>query len=114
MPQVDFYVKKGDSATRLVATLADENGVFDLTGTTVTVNARNIDDNSLEISAASVTVTTPTAGLVTFDFAAGDVDTPGYYYLEFKIDKGGGAYLHFPRGRGRAAYMIMQIVDNLE
>jgi hypothetical protein len=91
----DFFLKQGDTAPALQATLKDgaQNAV-DVTGATVVFSMETA--GVVKVSEAQVTITTATDGVVTYSWSAQDTDTPGNYTGEFEVTFGGGAVQTFP------------------
>ena len=67
-----------------------------LTGATLTGTIRNFTTGVVTAIAGTLTIVTPTSGIFTWAFAAGDLAL-GRYEVQFKADYGGGLYdLSFP------------------
>ena len=85
-----FYIKADDTAPSLRAVLEDEDGVVDLTGATVAFVMRGRADSDgnvpalVKVDAAGVVVDAAN-GVVRYDWAAEDTDTPGTFDFEFKV-----------------------------
>ena len=83
MQQV-FYVQ-GSTKPSLQVTLLDQDGnIVDLSSTTVTFSLIDAITGSLVINSGSCTVDA-SAGTVTYDWSATDLENPGKYIGEFKI-----------------------------
>ena len=80
----------------ITATLYTNGAPRDLTGSTVALFMRNRATRDLKINGAAVTIVTPTAGTVSYTPSAGDVDTEGFYDLEWKETTLAGKPRHFP------------------
>lgn len=63
--------------------------VQDLTGYACTFTMINHADGTVVIDADPATIVTAASGLVSYDFAAADVATPGVYWVTIKATSGG-------------------------
>lgn len=90
MADVEFVA--GDSGPSLSGTLTDpRTGLpINLTGAAVTFQMRLADDRRFTVSATAAIVS-PTAGTVRYDWAAGDLRTPGDYQCQWRITFSGGS-----------------------
>jgi hypothetical protein len=89
MADLNFAVD--DTAPSVVGTLTNKDGTaFDLTGCTVRFQMRGAQDGRLKVDASAV-VTGVTTGLVRYDWAVGDLDTPGSYETRWSIYNTAGA-----------------------
>ncbi len=89
-------MKVGDRLPVLAATLLDVNGsAIDLTGLTVDFHMRKVGATALTAT-GTCTVVSPTAGTVTYAWAAGDTATAGDYEGEFQINYSGSRTLTVP------------------
>jgi len=61
----------------------------DLTGLTVTFSMVNAATGATKVSNQSATIVTAASGIVSYDFAAGDVDTAGIYWGGFTVTQSG-------------------------
>ena len=80
----------GDTTQTYSAILQAKNtsGVMtakDLTGLSVTFSMVNAATGATKVSGQSATIVTAASGIVAYDFAAGDVDTPGIYWGRFTV-----------------------------
>lgn len=80
----DFQLPKGALLPLLTATISDENGPINLTGTTAKFQMRLPGSSTLKVDAAA-TVVTPAAGLVSYTWLAADTDTIGIYIGWFLV-----------------------------
>ena len=79
-----FSIKQNDTAPTLRTVLLDSDGnPINLTGSTVSFVLKSMN-NGIVIN-SSMTVVTPLAGLVEYDWQTGDTDTTGTYYAEFRV-----------------------------
>ncbi len=97
MPLVDVYAKENDTGSSFQKTLEDENGAaVDVTGATVRFTMTSALDGTVKISEAAATIDDAVNGLVSYTWAAGDLDTPGDYFGEFEVTFSGGDVQTFP------------------
>lgn len=87
----DIVIKKGDRSPSIDATLRKGGAVINLTGGTVNfvMRAKNGAPGGSPKVNAACTLVTPASGIVRYDWAAADVDTPGIYHAEFKVTLSG-------------------------
>lgn len=83
--------KKGDRAPALTLQALDLAGdPLDLTGATSPVFLmRLLGASANTVDRATATVVDAATGVVSYSFAAGDVDTPGTYRAEFEVTLSG-------------------------
>ena len=78
-----FNIKQNDTSPALRYTL---DPLVDLTGSTVVFNLRARATGVVKIARAVAAIIAPaTDGVVQYDWAAGDTDTPGIFEGEFEI-----------------------------
>ena len=80
----DIFLKPGNTAPILIATLTDANGAIDLTGATVNLVIYE-DDAETEFLNTPVTVTDAPNGQVQYEWQLADVSTIGRYYYHFLV-----------------------------
>lgn len=81
----DITFVSSDSAPSLFGTLTDSNGdPWDLTDSAVRFQMRSSIDRRFKVDAAAVIVDELT-GSVRYDWAPGDLDTPGDYITRWRI-----------------------------
>lgn len=84
----------GDRATPLEDWLLWDGEPFDLTDCTVQLNV-TAAGNTKVIDAAAVTIISATGGQIRYYLKAGELETPGFYFLQWRVVKD-GRYQHFP------------------
>lgn len=91
-----FYLKSGDTAPVLEATLEDGSGnPIDLTGASVQFNLRQARAGDLLID-NGMTIADASNGLVRYSWADGETDVNGRYRAEFIVTYGDGSIETFP------------------
>lgn len=103
-----IYIKKGDRLPALVATLRAAGSAVNLTGGSVKFIMRSVNGGTPKINAAA-TLTTPASGIVTYDWAAADTDTPGKYHAEFQYTTAGGLKQTFPNNE----HLVVLVTDDI-
>jgi hypothetical protein len=94
---VDFSIAKGDTLPLLTATLNDNAGPIDLTGSTsIKFQMRPPGSSALEVDGAASVVGAPTLGNVSYVWQSTDVDTPGLYLGWFLLMFGGSKTMEAP------------------
>lgn len=84
----DLTMKAGDTWPALVTTLEDSAGPLDLT--TATGVTMRMASPTVSMTNLSCTITDAANGVVSYQWQAGDTDTPGTYKAEFAVSFGGG------------------------
>lgn len=84
----------GDTQQTYSAILQAKNtsGVMtprDLTGLSVTFSMVNAATGATKVSSQPATIVTAASGIVSYDFAAADVNTPGIYWGRFTVTQSG-------------------------
>ena len=91
-----FYIKQGDTAPALRATLKDPNGTaVDITGATVKFTLRS-PAGVVVVNEAAVTIVTADAGIVEYAWQTGDTANVGYNSGEFEVTYSDGTIETFP------------------
>lgn len=83
-----FTIKQNDLLPKLEAVLSDEDGPIDLSAVTG-VSFRFHHKESGATSTAAAIIVTPAAGLVRYEWQAGDTSLVGDYWGEFVISWAG-------------------------
>lgn len=101
--------KKNDTGSPITATLTANGAAVDLTGSTVTLTMVNSITGAVKINAAACTIVSPTAGTVSYQPTAANMDTCGHYKLEFKQVRPDTTIQHFPS----SGYELLTIEESL-
>lgn len=103
------YVKQGDAGSKITATLYGGDGQpANLTGATVRFLMR-APGGSLKVN-GTATLEDAAGGVVSYTWAAADLDTPGTYDAEWEVTYAGGAKQTFPSDR----YLRIVVLDDLD
>lgn len=78
-------IKRNDQSPSISLTLNDRNGPIPLDGCGVKIFTRNRRTGTIKINGSAVAITDPAAGAVRYNFTTADVDTAGWYDLEWEI-----------------------------
>lgn len=112
MPQADFYLKRGDTASSMYATLTDSAGAaVDIQGAIVYFRMKPIASSGTATFNRQATVLQVSngqdgsKGKVRVDWQDGDTDTGGLYIGEWLVNYAGGSDQHFPND----GYVLVQI-----
>lgn len=95
MATYTINIKKGDRLPAVTATLRAAGAAVNLTGGAVKFIMRSKGGGTVKVNAACVLVT-PASGIVRYDWALADTDTPGLYDAEFQFTDAGGLRQTFP------------------
>jgi hypothetical protein len=93
---VAFQIPKGALLPILTATLTDEVGPINLTGSTVKFQMRLPGSNLLKVDSAAVIVGAATNGQVSYTWQTANVDTIGLYIGWFLVTYSGSGNLYAP------------------
>lgn len=103
-----FSIKQNDTSPSLQATLKDAaQDPINLTGATVRFHMKSVD-GTLKID-QPMTVVTPLAGLVQYDWASGDTDTVGTYYVEFEVTYNDASVETFPNNGNKTISVVREL-----
>lgn len=90
-----FVIKQYDTSPSLKTTLVDSDGLpINLTGASADFIMK--DFNNGIVLNTPMDIVTPLGGVIQYDWAVGDTDVPGTYYIEFKVTYNNGAVETFP------------------
>ena len=97
----DYTVGEGDleAPISVPGGLQDENGVIDLTGSTVSFLMRRHASDLLVINAVA-TVDNALLGIVHYDWVVGDTDTPGQHWAQWRVVLSSGRPIRVPNDGG--------------
>lgn len=106
-----FTIKQNDTSPSLQVSLTDSAGsAIDLTGaTSIRFHMRLPSATAAKVDAAAATVGASTAGVVKYDWSAGDTDTAGLYQAEFEVTYSDSSIETFPNG----GYLLVNVLDDL-
>lgn len=110
----DFYIKAGDNASIIAATLTDDAGdAVDIEGASVRFHMAPISGATAPVVDAAATNlqsgATAYIGNVSYTWAANDTQTAGLYLAEWEVVFAGGSTQTYPN----ADYFLVQITEAL-
>ncbi len=103
MAESHFYMKSGDTAPALRVRLRDsDNDNVDVTGATIKCSIKHRSTGRVLVNEGTVTLVTASAGLVEYEWAAGDlpVDISGDCDVEFEVTYVDTTIETFPNNNG--------------
>jgi len=113
----EFFLKQGDTGVPLRVVLSDSDGPIDLSAWAevklVMKRKGSIDEPTVDALATIDPDQEANPGLVTYAWAAEDVDTPNIYLAEFICINPAGDQVTFPRDAGEAAFLTIRIQRGL-
>ena len=90
-------ITQGDTLPALEYTIEDEDGTVDLTGATVEIHLRPVDDTTT--TTLTATISDAASGEIEYEWAAEDTDTAGLYVAEFEVTFDDGSVRTYPIDR---------------
>ena len=95
-----FKIRQGDTKDDLEVTLRDAvEDAVDVTGATVKFSMWGARDHRIKIKEGSVTLVTPSSGIVKYVWQDGDTNQDGDFEGEFEVTYSGGDIQTFPNTR---------------
>lgn len=91
MASTDINLFKGDLLPSVTDTIRVGSAAYNLTGSTVRFRMRPSQDSTLKVDSAA-TIVAAASGTVSYDWAAGDVNTPGEYRSWWEVTTGGKTF----------------------
>jgi len=111
------FMKKGDTGPPLRRTLIENaTGLpLDLTGASAKFIMTEADKQTGKIDAPMIIETPVSSGVVRYDWAAGDTDTPGDFPSEIQVTLLSGEIVTFPSGQFEPgkSYIFVKITADL-
>jgi hypothetical protein len=98
VPDADFYIGQGDTASAIQQTLETATGAaVNLTGASVKFTMQPINGGAVKISGAAATIVAPnTNGVVKYSWQAADTDTAGWYVASWEVTYADATKQTFP------------------
>lgn len=100
-------IKRGDTARKLTDTLTLDGAPLNLAGATVKAAWRQRLEKIVTVRNAAIV--NAAAGMVEYQFVAGDTDLDGEFLMEWHVTLSGGGRLAFPT----ADYHVIRVVADL-
>lgn len=106
----DFTIKSHDRLPSIQATLGSGGAAVDLTtATAVTFIMRAINGGTVKVDAAA-SIVSAASGVVRYDWAAVDTNTPGQYQAEWEVVWSGNRKQTFPT----TSYHTVDVLADLD
>lgn len=103
-----FSIKQNDTSPSLQATLKDASQTpINLNGATVMFHMKSVD-GTIKVD-AEMTVTDEDNGVVKYDWASGDTDTVGTYYVEFEVTYADASVETFPNNGNKVVSVVKEL-----
>lgn len=103
---MSFAIKQNDTSPAFSSTLEAPAGTpVDLTGATVQFKMTNRTTAAVKVDAVEATIVDAAAGKVSYSWAVGDTDTPGFYNAEWIVTFANGQRRTFPA----ADYLVVHV-----
>lgn len=105
---MSFRIKQNDTSPSLQATLKDAAGsVVDISGSSVRFHMKSVD-GTLKVD-EPMTIVSGVGGIVQYDWASGDTDTVGSYYVEFEVTYSDGSVETFPNNGNESVTVTKEL-----
>jgi hypothetical protein len=104
----DFSIRQNDLRDPIIAVLKGATGaIVDLTTATVVVfQMADAETGAIKINAVATINSPPTAGVVQYDWLAGDTDTAGDYIATWQVTWPSGKTQTFPTAANLSVLVI--------
>lgn len=116
MPQPDFSIKTGDTASAIYATLEDANGdAVNIAGANVTFKMAPMSGGTLTVARAAVNAQVGagtvdgSTGNVVFNWGTSDLTTADWYRAEWEATFSNGSIQTFPND----GFMLVSVTGDL-
>ncbi len=101
-----FFIKEDDLQPYYRVKIQNYDGsVVDLSGATVRCTVK-LQSGVIKVNRQLATVTTASTGEVEYQWASGDTNTPGDYYIEFEISPSAGGKFTLPSSEKAEVFVV--------
>jgi hypothetical protein len=111
MSHVDFSIKQDDRRPYLKGVLKDQDdNIYDPTGAvSILFRMEARDASTLKVDNQAVNIVDGPNGIVEYQWATGDTDTPGIYFGEIVVTPTAGVPFTFPND----GYIIIEVKEKV-